>query len=320
MNSACRRAFGSLSIGAVILSSVLLASPSAASADGSPVFPGGLSTPHSSSASQAAAELEKSGHISGAAADRVIAAQPTAVWLGDWYSNSQLRDIVSRVIADARADGKTPVFVTYAIPNRDCGGYSAGGLSASAYDSWTRTLADSLSGQASAVIVEPDALAGLSTCPQDAAARTSLLYNATKALASAGSSVYLDAGHSNWVAPEVMMQRLWNSGLQFARGFSSNVSNFNDTASERSYDEQLRSMSGKHYVIDVSRNGRGATGGWCNPRAAGLGENPRVVADGSGLDALLWVKAPGESDGSCNGDPAAGQWFQSYAETLVRNR
>jgi len=45
-----------------------------------------------------------------------------------------------------------------------------------------------------------------------------------------------------------------------------------------------------------------------------------VVTDGSGLDALLWVKAPGESDGSCNGDPAAGQWFQSYAETLVSNR
>jgi len=317
VNSAFCRAFGSLSIGAVIFAGVSLASPSAASADGSPVFPGGLSTPHSSSASQAAAELEKSGHISGAAADRVIAAQPTAVWLGDWYSNSQLRDIVSRVIADARADGKTPVFVTYAIPNRDCGGYSAGGLSASAYDSWTRTLADSLRGQVSAVIVEPDALAGLNSCPQDAAARTSLLYNATKVLASAG---YLDAGHSNWVAPEVMMQRLWNSGLQFARGFSSNVSNFNDTASERLYDEQLRAMSGKNYVVDVSRNGRGATGEWCNPRTAGLGENPRVVADGSGLDALLWVKAPGESDGSCNGDPAAGQWFQSYAETLVSNR
>ena len=28
--------------------------------------------------------------------------------------------------------------------------------------------------------------------------------------------------------------------------------------------------------------------------------------DGSGLDALLWIKLPGESDGTCNGGPAAG--------------
>ena len=41
--------------------------------------------------------------------------------------------------------------------------------------------------------------------------------------------------------------------------------------------------------------------------------------DGSGLDALLWVKLPGESDGTCNGGPAAGAWFPSMALELARN-
>ena len=34
-------------------------------------------------------------------------------------------------------------------------------------------------------------------------------------------------------------------------------------------------------------------------------------------DALLWVKAPGESDGSCNGGPSAGTWWTEYALGLA---
>jgi endoglucanase len=36
------------------------------------------------------------------------------------------------------------------------------------------------------------------------------------------------------------------------------------------------------------------------------------------LDALLWIKAPGESDGSCAGGPAAGVWWPAYALGLAR--
>ena len=37
------------------------------------------------------------------------------------------------------------------------------------------------------------------------------------------------------------------------------------------------------------------------------------------LDALLWVKHPGDSDGTCNGGPKAGMWWEKYALDLVRN-
>jgi endoglucanase len=291
-----------------------------ASVDSGSKFPGGIFVPHSSSALTAAASMQSQGQMTSAAIDRQIAAQPTAIWLGDWYSNTQLAAEVGTVLGQARSDGKTPVFVTYAIPNRDCGGYSAGGLTATSYASWIQTLADSIRGSNAVVIEEPDALAGLSSCQTDAYATTSLLYNSTKALAATGATVYLDAGNSNWVTPSVMIGRLWNSGLQFARGFSSNVSNFYSTSAEQSYDEQLRAVSGKNYVIDVSRNGRGSTGTWCNPPGAGLGQNPQVASENSGLDALLWIKAPGESDGNCNGAPSAGQWYQAGAQGLYDNR
>ena len=39
----------------------------------------------------------------------------------------------------------------------------------------------------------------------------------------------------------------------------------------------------------------------------------------SGLnDALYWIKAPGESDGSCNGGPTAGVWWPQYALGLAQ--
>lgn len=55
------------------------------------------------------------------------------------------------------------------------------------------------------------------------------------------------------------------------------------------------------------------------PRGRALGDPPRAVDDGTHLDALLWVKLPGESDGSCNGGPPAGQWWQDVALELARN-
>ncbi|WP_431219795.1 glycoside hydrolase family 6 protein [Leifsonia xyli] len=110
--------------------------------------------------------------------------------------------------------------------------------------------------------------------------------------------------------------------MQGAHGFFTNVSNFDTTSRERDYAGRLSSKVGwKHYVIDVSRNANGWTGTWCNPPGAKLGEDPKVTEGTEGkLDALLWVKHPGVSDGTCNGGPAAGVWWQAGAEALVDGR
>jgi endoglucanase len=34
----------------------------------------------------------------------------------------------------------------------------------------------------------------------------------------------------------------------------------------------------------------------------------------------LWIKPPGESDGPCNGGPAAGAWWPDAAIELTRER
>ena len=55
------------------------------------------------------------------------------------------------------------------------------------------------------------------------------------------------------------------------------------------------------YVSQSRVDRRVHRGAWCNPDGAGLGRLPQALPDGypdSHLDAFLWVKPPGESDGS----------------------
>jgi endoglucanase len=130
-----------------------------------------------------------------------------------------------------------------------------------------------------------------------------------------------------------------------------------------------------HFVIDTSRNGQGPNdmqsylaapynqpasdvstlvgGNWCNPPASGLGVLPTANTGVPLLDAYLWVKVPGQSDGQCDAaggvrawdytdytqptwpttasarslfdplwgqnDPAAGAWFSQQALQLAEN-
>ncbi|MFE2261462.1 glycoside hydrolase family 6 protein [Streptomyces griseosporeus] len=154
---------------------------------------------------------------------------------------------------------------------------------------------------------------------------------------------------------------------------------------EQSFAQALRTKlvsvgfnSGLGMLVDTSRNGWGGSarptaagpttsvdayvdggridrrihaGNWCNQSGAGLGERP-TAAPAAGIDAYVWVKPPGESDGSStaipndegkgfdrmcdptyggnarNGNnptgalpnsPLAGQWFSAQFQELMKN-
>ena len=287
------------------------------------LYPGGLWTDPASQPAAAVARLTAAGRTSDAQAIGRIASQPIATWLGDWYQGAQLTKAVAKATSQARVAGRTAVFVTYAVPNRDCGSYSAGGLDLASYLSWNKDLAAAMKGTGSAVIVEPDGLAQVSggSCAAERPRRLQAISGAVDILTRAGLTVYLDAGNSNWLKPADMAALLNQAGIAKARGFATNTSNFQTLAAERAYADQVSTLTGgSHYVVDVSRNGAGWKGTWCNPVGAALGQNPQVTPNSGALDATLWVKTPGASDGTCNGGPAAGQWWDDYALALVRGR
>jgi endoglucanase len=227
-------------------------------------------------------------------------------------------------MAAAAAEGAVPTLVAYDIPHRDCGSYSSGGAaSPDAYRAWIRAFAAGIGGRPAIVVLEPDALASLDClAPADRATRFDLISDAVDVLAAQRDVVtYIDIGHSRWLPSDQAAARLERANVAHARGFALNVSNFNWSADENAYgrDVAARLGGGKGFVVDTSRNGQGpAPGGeWCNPLGRGLGAAPSV-SPGGGPDANLWIKRPGESDGPCNGGPAAGVWWPAYALGLVQ--
>lgn len=260
-----------------------------------------------------------------AEAAKFIAQTPAAIWLlPEVHPTSEVAAFVDGVALNAEAAGALPVFVVYGIPDRDCKNESAGGLSAADYPAWVSAVGAGLVNHASIVVLEPDALALAQECGnvderiaelRDAASR---LADADIMIDSEGPSIYLDAGHSNWGKAADMATLLERAGVDQVQGFATNVSNFNSTDAEIAWDEQVSDLvGGAHYIIDTSRNGNGSNGDWCNPPGRALGDAPTVINDGTAHDANLWIKNPGESDGSCNGAPTAGQWWMAGALALA---
>lgn len=259
-----------------------------------------------------------------------IASQPVASWFANEAPELQAR--VHKLVAAAAALDRVPVMVAYEIPHRDCGaGFSSGGSATPAlYLQWIKRFAAGIGSEPAVVILEPDAIPDIvDGCLTRSAAQTriELLRQAVTILkATTGASVYLDAGNAAWIKPAAnLVAPLRGAGIARADGFALNVANFQTTASSVAYGERLsRALHGAHFVIDTSRNGNGPdlnpadAPRWCNPPGRSLGQPPSSRTGISRLDALLWIKPPGISDGSCRaGAPAAGQWWLQYALELA---
>ncbi|KAL5535992.1 CEL3_1 [Sanghuangporus sanghuang] len=222
-------------------------------------------------------------------------------------------------------------------------------------------------------VIEPDGLANLVTnlsvaeCANAESTYKELVSYAIAQLQQDNVWLYLDAGHSGWLGWPANLQPaadLFASVLQGAggsatvRGLATDVSNYNLLRGEEdpaqspnpNYDEELyvnalapllqQSSFPSQFIVDQSRSGvsgiRTAEGDWCNVLGAGLGPRPSTDTGNDLIDAIVWVKPPGESDGTSDSSserfdshcaqsdaaqpaPEAGTWFQSYFETLVQN-
>ncbi|GAA3498302.1 glycoside hydrolase family 6 protein [Streptomyces prasinosporus] len=281
--------------------------------------------PDGTAARQVAA-LEKAGREAEARQIRKIAEQPVGEWISPENPEEQARGFTEA----ADEAGRTALLVLYNIPHRDCGQYSQGGAAdGDAYRAFVDGVAKGIGDRPATVILEPDAVLHLvdgCTPEEFHEERYDLLKGAiTKLKGLRNTKVYLDAGNAGWGDPDQIFEPLKWAGVDRADGFSVNVSNFYSTEDSIAYGKRLSAkVGGKPFVIDTSRNGNGPyTGGdaderWCNPPGRALGETPTVRTADPLVDAYLWVKRPGESDGECKGGPKAGQWWEDYALKLAR--
>ncbi len=143
----------------------------------------------------------------------------------------------------------------------------------------------------------------------------------------------------------------WNGGPPKWVGVSmSPFGEWSDTAADPALNtaginaRQAGYVATTHFVVDTSRNGvgmwdyrgsypdAGTAQDWCNAPNRGNGIAPTTNTGNPLVDAFLWVKVPGESDGQCTRgtagpgdpvwgitDPVAGEWFPQMALQLAQN-
>nr|Q7SIG5.1 RecName: Full=Endoglucanase-6B; AltName: Full=Cellulase 6B; AltName: Full=Endo-1,4-beta-glucanase 6B [Humicola insolens]1DYS_A Chain A, Endoglucanase [Humicola insolens]1DYS_B Chain B, Endoglucanase [Humicola insolens] len=209
-----------------------------------------------------------------------------------------------------------------------------------------------------AVILEPDAIGNMVTgtsafCRNARGPQQEAIGYAISQLQASHIHLYLDVANGGWLgwadkleptAQEVatILQKAGNNAK--IRGFSSNVSNYNPystsnpppyTSGSPSPDESRYATNianamrqrglPTQFIIDQSRvalsGARSEWGQWCNVNPAGFGQPFTTNTNNPNVDAIVWVKPGGESDGQCGmgGAPAAGMWFDAYAQMLTQN-
>ncbi|MFI7577175.1 glycoside hydrolase family 6 protein [Micromonospora sp. NPDC049497] len=246
---------------------------------------------------------------------------------GRWFTRtntSTVRAEVDALVGAAAAAGKVPILVVYNIPNRDCSGASTGGAPDHAtYRQWVDQVAAGLNGRPATIVLEPDVLPLMTSCQnaaQQAETKASMAYAGKKLKAgSSQARVYLDAGHSAWLSPSEAASRLLGADIaNSADGISLNVSNYRRTADEVAYAKAIIAATGVSRlkaVIDTSRNGNGPAGSeWCDPAGRAIGTPSTTATGDAAIDAFLWVKLPGESDGCI---APAGQFVPQRAYDLA---
>lgn len=256
---------------------------------------------------------------------------PSANWLGEW--NEDISQDV-KTLTEMAPDDEYLAIVPYNVPNRDCGQHSSGGLKTQkSYVSWVDRITQALGEQKTIVILEPDALS-LVDCVDREHRFQSLALAVKKLKQKKNITVYIDAAHARWPFADSESQaykeaalRLKKAGIADADGFALNTSNYVSTSENKAHGKGVlqalteMGIDGKGFIIDSSRNGNGPTqdSQWCNPRGRAVGDLPYWSNAKPGFHGTLWVKRPGESDGTCNGGPAAGEFWKDIALELVQN-
>lgn len=152
-------------------------------------------------------------------------------------------------------------------------------------------------------------------------------------------------GHADWCASQYYSPAAPNDGAPGDAVSGSDPSTWHWT--DLWFDQNVGTPDAgslSHFVVDTSRDGIGPWSPpagtsypdpqtWCNAPDRGVGARPTADTGVPLVDAYLYVKTIGESDGTCTRgtagpgdpvygdivDPKAGAWWPDFAHTLARN-
>ncbi len=202
-----------------------------------------------------------------------IALRPRATWFGAWTSNAEIGKKVRKYIANM-SGGNRRTLVQMAVfrmkpwEHKACKRLPTRAERAS-YKRWISRFARAVGRQHTAIILQPDGPFAL-CAPHHSKAPSHLIgYAARRFSALPHTSVYIDAGASDWPSknPKRAADILMPASIRAARGFALNSTHYVSTASDVAFGTRIvrelarRGVRGKHFVINTAQNGRPFTYG-----------------------------------------------------------
>ncbi|CEG46937.1 glycoside hydrolase family 6 protein [Plasmopara halstedii] len=259
--------------------------------------------------------------------------------IATWYTDRDDSGDVTQTAMDlvvACPESSRLSIVVYGLPNKDCdAGYSSGEgtvKTSADYKEFISNLAFVIEKRKVLYVLEPDAIGLLASneCAVKFGYEKNLI-TAIKLLSkNPNAEIYLDVGFwalqrsntTNIVTKTV--KKLAKTGR--VKGIALNTSNYRATEEIAKLCTAFQTAMGStnlHCVIDSSRNFQEfvneSSSEWCNVRKAGIGAPPTNVTNLDGIDYFLYLKPPGDSDGTCLDEsmdalpgPQAGQFFNEH--------
>jgi endoglucanase len=265
-----------------------------------------------------------------------IARRPRVHWFGAWVKDSQIHQVMRDFIHDT-VRGRRNVLVQMAIFRMVSWEHSAcshtwTSAQRASYRRWVDRAASAVGRTHAAVIMQPDLPFAECIRPSNRKVALSLIrYGVQRFSRQPNTSVYLDAGASDWLGISKLIKLLEAAGIRRARGFALNATHYDSTVHNIGFGHRLLGLLrrshiyNKHFVISTAQNGHPFTAQWyhgpdfnraaaCRSpsgrRCTALGIPPTAdVADASWhlprwargvarrhVDGYLWIGRPWTND------------------------
>ena len=244
-----------------------------------------------------------------------IALEPKNIWYGGFTRPaSQFRGKVRRPIEDAESRGELPLLTVLRAESTQCSPtYQGGGPKEDRLTrQWYAKFANAIGDSRVVVAFEPDSL-GTIECHARSRRddRIKLLrYGVTQLANLPNTTVYIEAGASDWFPPSKAANLLRAVGVGKVRGFMLNATHYDWIANNVRHGLKIsRKLGGKHFIINTAKAGRGPVhykrgnqriNVWCEPGLRGIGVAPTTDTMHEKVDGYLWVNRPGFHQ-SCRG-------------------
>ncbi|GAB9474599.1 Glycoside hydrolase family 6 protein [Globisporangium polare] len=259
-----------------------------------------------------------------------------ATWYSDRIVNGDALKTIATLLDTCSKSTRLSIAV-YGLPNKDCSaGYSNGNgtvKTSDDYVSFVTQLANAIGDRKVLYVLEPDAVGLIADggCAVESGYKDNLLLAIPILAANANAQIYLDVGFwtltktDSTTAVVNIVKELGKAGR--LKGITLNTSNYQLTSEIAKLCSTFQSAIGDtsmHCIVDTSRNYEVAganSNEWCNRKSAGIGKLPTQKTGYDNLDYFVWIKTPGESDGTCDGadrttdamqGPEAGKFFKNH--------